>query len=122
MDLQLEGKRALVSGSTAGIGRAIAAALAAEGASVIVNGRTQARVDETVRVLRASGARGSVDGIAADLSTAAGAAHLIALAGDVDIVVNNLSIFDPKGFEAIDDAEWLRFFETNVMSGVRLCR
>jgi NAD(P)-dependent dehydrogenase (short-subunit alcohol dehydrogenase family) len=122
MDLQLEGKRALVTGSTAGIGFAISDALAREGATVIVNGRTARRVQEAVETLRAAGVRGEVRGIAADLATADGVADLIARAGDIDILVNNLSIFAPKPFEAIEDADWFAFFEVNVMSGVRLAR
>jgi NAD(P)-dependent dehydrogenase (short-subunit alcohol dehydrogenase family) len=117
MDLQLKGKRALVSGSTAGIGYAIANTLAKEGAAVIVNGRTQKRVDEALKQLT-----GSVVGIAADLGTAAGVEETIARFPDVDILVNNLGIFEAVPFEKIDDVQWLRFFEVNVMSGVRLSR
>ncbi len=117
MDLQLKGKRALVSGSTAGIGYAIADALAREGAAVIVNGRTQKRVDDALK-----GLRGNVEGIAADLGTAAGVEQTIARFPDVDILVNNLGIFEVRKFEDIEDSEWLRFFEVNVMSGVRLSR
>jgi hypothetical protein len=120
MDLQLRGKRALITGSTAGIGFAIAEALAREGALAIVNGRTQARVDAAVARLAAGGS--TVRGIAADLATAAGAARAIDEAGDIDILVNNLSIFEPAPFEQIADADWLRFFETNLMSGIRLSR
>jgi NAD(P)-dependent dehydrogenase (short-subunit alcohol dehydrogenase family) len=117
MDLQLKGKRALISGSTAGIGYAIADALGKEGAAVIVNGRTQKRVDEALK-----GLRGDVVGIAADLGTAAGVEETIARFPDVDILVNNLGIFEVRKFEEIEDREWLRFFEVNVMSGVRLSR
>jgi NAD(P)-dependent dehydrogenase (short-subunit alcohol dehydrogenase family) len=117
MDLQLNGKRALVSGSTAGIGYAIANALAKEGAAVIVNGRTQKRVDHALKQLR-----GNVEGIAADLGTAAGVEETIARFPDVDILVNNLGIFEVRTFEEIDDRDWLRFFEVNVMSGIRLSR
>ncbi len=117
MDLQLNGKRALVSGSTAGIGYAIAEALAKEGAAVIVNGRTQKRVDEALRRLT-----GNVVGIAADLGTAAGVEETVARFPDVDILVNNLGIFEAVPFEKIDDVHWTRFFEVNVMSGVRLSR
>jgi NAD(P)-dependent dehydrogenase (short-subunit alcohol dehydrogenase family) len=116
MNLQLEGKTALVTGSTGGIGLAIAAALAAEGASVIVNGRTQERVD---RAMKSSGA---AHGIAADLGTESGAKAVIAQFPRVDILVNNLGIFEPKAFEDISDDDWRRFFEVNVLSGVRMSR
>jgi len=116
MNLELEGKLALVSGSTAGIGLAIATALVHEGAKVIVNGRTQQRVDVAVA------ASGAAHGIAADLGTEEGARSVIARFPSVDILVNNLGIFEPKPFEDIPDADWLRFFEVNVMSGVRLSR
>jgi NAD(P)-dependent dehydrogenase (short-subunit alcohol dehydrogenase family) len=122
MDLQLRGKRALVTGSTAGIGFAAAAGLYAEGATVVVNGRTLRRVEEAVDQLRRRGGDGQVSGIAADLSTSEGVAHLVRQLPEVDILVNNLGIFEPKPFEKIPDADWLRFFETNVMSGVRLTR
>jgi NAD(P)-dependent dehydrogenase (short-subunit alcohol dehydrogenase family) len=122
MDLQLTGKRALVTGSTAGIGFAIACALAAEGAHVTLNGRSRSGVSAAVvRLIEAvPGAR--VDGVAADLSSAAGCEALTATCADVDILVNNLGIFDPRPFEEIQDIEWFNFFETNVMSGVRLSR
>ena len=116
MNLQLEGKTALVTGSTAGIGLAIATALAKEGAAVIVNGRTQQRVDEAVRK------SGAAHGIAADLGTEAGARAVIERFPAVDILVNNLGIFEPKPFEQIPDDDWRRFFEVNVLSGVRLSR
>jgi NAD(P)-dependent dehydrogenase (short-subunit alcohol dehydrogenase family) len=117
MNLQLEGKRALVTGSTAGIGFAIAQALAKEGAKVIVNGRTQKRVDAALARLT-----GDAAGIAADLSTAAGAEKVATRYPEVDILINNLGIFEPKPFERIPDDDWRRFFEVNVLSGVRLCR
>jgi NAD(P)-dependent dehydrogenase (short-subunit alcohol dehydrogenase family) len=117
MNLQLEGKRALVTGSTAGIGFAIAEALANEGAAVIVNGRTQKRVDDAVAELK-----GKVEGIAADLGTAEGAATVAGRFPEVDILINNLGIFEVKQFEDIDDADWRRFFEVNVLSGVRMSR
>jgi NAD(P)-dependent dehydrogenase (short-subunit alcohol dehydrogenase family) len=117
MNLQLEGKRALVTGSTAGIGFAIAEALANEGAAVIVNGRTQKRVDEALAKLK-----GKVEGVAADLSTAEGAAQVWRRYPEVDILINNLGIFEPKPFEQIPDEDWRRFFEVNVLSGVRLSR
>ncbi len=116
MDLELKGKTALVTGSTAGIGLAIATALAREGATVIVNGRTQARVDHAVRV------SGAAHGIAADLAAAEGARAVIERFPTVDILVNNLGIFEPKPFDQIPDEDWRRFFEVNVMSGVRLSR
>ncbi|MFL5576718.1 MAG: SDR family NAD(P)-dependent oxidoreductase [Gemmatimonadaceae bacterium] len=122
MDLELEGRRALVTGSTAGIGLATARLLAAERASVIVNGRGRERVEGAVRHIREALPDADVRGIAADLSTAAGCDALADLAPDVEVLVNNLSIFAPTPFERIADAEWRRFFETNVMSGVRLSR
>jgi NAD(P)-dependent dehydrogenase (short-subunit alcohol dehydrogenase family) len=122
MDLQLGGKRAIVSGSTAGIGFAIAAALAREGASVVVNGRTAARVDEAVRRIGAEHPGATVRGVACDLGTRAGADRLFDAVPEVDIVVNNLGIFEPKAFADIPDEDWLRFFEVNVLSGVRLSR
>lgn len=122
MDLQLDGKTAFISGSTAGIGLATAERLAAEGARVVVNGRTQARVDAAVeRIQHTTGSR-AVSGIAADLGNAAGAAAVVAALPDVDVLVNSLGIFEPKAFGAITDADWMRFFETNVLAGVRLAR
>jgi NAD(P)-dependent dehydrogenase (short-subunit alcohol dehydrogenase family) len=121
MDLKLTDKLALVSGSTAGIGFAIAKALAGEGARVIVNGRTQTAVDAAVAALR-SGAGAAVEGFAGDLTRAAAADELFARFPEVEILVNNLGIFEPKPFEAITDADWVRFFEANVLSGARLAR
>jgi NAD(P)-dependent dehydrogenase (short-subunit alcohol dehydrogenase family) len=120
MDLQLAGKRALITGSTAGIGYAIAEALAKEGARVIVNGRTRSRVDAAVSKLQAS--FGEVHGLAADLGSADGVREAVAQFPEVDILINNLGIFEPKPFEEISDQDWLRFFDVNVMSGVRLSR
>lgn len=117
MDLQLSDKLAVVSGSTAGIGYAIAEALAREGARVVVNGRTQAAVDEAVSKI----GRGAV-GFAGDLSDAAKSAELVREFPIVDILVNNLGIFEPKPFEEIPDEDWRRFFDVNVLSGVRLAR
>ena len=122
MDLQITGMKALVTGSTAGIGLAIAETLAAEGAFVIVNGRTQQRVDAAVGQLRDKYPSGQIWGLAADLGNAAGVALAIEKFPDVDILVNNLGIFAPKPFDLIPDEDWFRFFEVNVMSGVRLSR
>jgi len=122
MDLGLKNKTAVVSGSTAGIGFAIAAALAAEGANVIINGRTEERVRAAIEKLRAQSLPGNVRGIAGDLGTAAGAAAFVQQAPDADVLINNLGIFEPKPFAEIPDADWLRFFEVNVLSGVRLAR
>jgi NAD(P)-dependent dehydrogenase (short-subunit alcohol dehydrogenase family) len=122
MNLDLHGRLALVTGSTAGIGRAVADGLAAAGAAVIVNGRSQARVDEAVRAVRAAVPGATVHGVAADLGTAEGAAAIVDAHPSVDILVNNVGIFAPVPFEAIPDEAWTAFFETNVMSGVRLSR
>jgi NAD(P)-dependent dehydrogenase (short-subunit alcohol dehydrogenase family) len=122
MDLQLKGKRALVTGSTAGIGFAVAKALAAEGAAVTINGRTEARVESAIRELSRSAPDAAIQGIVADLATAAGCASVVAKAPEIDVLVNNVGIFEPKPFADIKDADWLRFFETNVLSGVRLSR
>lgn len=122
MDLQLRDKRAVVTGSTAGIGFAIAKALAIEGARVVVNGRTEQRVTGAIDKLRASGVGSKIDGIAADVGTAEGTRKLTERFPDVDILVNNAGIFEVKSFEQIDDDSWKRFFEVNVLSGVRLSR
>ena len=122
MDLGLAGKRALVTGSTAGIGFASARALAAEGAVVTINGRGEARVNEALARLRAELPEARIVGVAADLSTAAGCQRLCAALPAVDVLVNNMGVFEPKPFEQIPDEDWLRFFETNVLSGVRLAR
>jgi NAD(P)-dependent dehydrogenase (short-subunit alcohol dehydrogenase family) len=121
MDLGLKDKLALVSGSTAGIGLAIATTLAREGARVIVNGRAQSSVDRIVAGLK-SATGGNVSGFAGDLSVAANAEALARTHAGVEILVNNLGIFEPKPFEEISDADWVRFFEANVLSGVRLAR
>ena len=122
MDLGIAGKRALVTGSTAGIGFATARALAREGAQVILNGRTQARVDAAVAGIRAELRGAHIGGVAADLGTAAGCEEVIDQVPVVDILVNNVGIFEPKPFEDITDDDWMRFFEVNVLSGVRLTR
>ena len=122
MDLQLRDKRALVSGSTAGIGFAIAQSLAREGASVVVNGRSPARVDAAAQKIRASGAPGGVIASAVDLSTSAGVDAIVKQVPGVDILINNLGIYTPRAFEQITDEEWLKIFEGNVLSGIRLSR
>ncbi|HEX7953875.1 MAG TPA: SDR family oxidoreductase [Burkholderiales bacterium] len=122
MDLKLRDKSALISGSTKGIGFAIAALLAAEGARVIVNGRTEAAVADALGRIRCATPKAQLDGFAGDLSVAAPTAELVKRFPAVDILVNNLGIFERKLFEEIDDAEWQRFFDINVMSGVRLSR
>lgn len=121
MDLKLNGKLALVTGSTAGIGHAIATALAREGAKVIVNGRTQSAVDKVASEIKTA-TSGEVVGFAGDLSTADAADALFKQYPNVEILVNNLGIFEPKPFEEIPDADWLRFFDVNVLSGIRLSR
>ncbi len=122
MDLGLRGKTAVVSGSTAGIGLAIAASLAAEGAKVVVNGRTEARVTAALDKIRQSVPNAEVRGVAADLGTASGIDAFLKQVGEADVLVNNLGIFETKPFLEIPDADWLRFFEVNVLSGVRLTR
>jgi NAD(P)-dependent dehydrogenase (short-subunit alcohol dehydrogenase family) len=122
MDLQLEHKAAVVTGSTAGIGLAIASHLAREGANVIVNGRSEKSVASAVERIQKAGATGKLRGVAADLSKREGVAHFLEQVPETDILVNNLGIFEPKPFEEISDEDWLRFFGTNVMSGVRLSR
>jgi len=112
----------LVSGSTAGIGYAIAETLANQGARVIVNGRTASRVDDALQKLQKAGVRDRVEGFAADLGTSDGVSQITAKFPEVEILVNNLGIFEPKPFEEIPDADWFRFFEVNVLSGVRLSR
>jgi NAD(P)-dependent dehydrogenase (short-subunit alcohol dehydrogenase family) len=122
MNLGLQGKIAVVSGSTAGIGLAIATALAAEGARVIINGRTEERVGAALEKIRQRVSGADLRGVAADLGTAAGVDAFLRKAPDADVLVNNLGVFDPKPFLEIPDQEWLRFFEVNVLSGVRLTR
>jgi NAD(P)-dependent dehydrogenase (short-subunit alcohol dehydrogenase family) len=122
MDLELDGKRALVTGSTAGIGFATAKALAAEGAQVTINGRTQARVSAAIAAIRKEISGAHLSGVAADLSTAGGCRAVLETVPDVDVLVNNMGIFEPKAFEDISDDDWLHFFESNVLSGIRLAR
>jgi len=122
MKFDLSGKTALVTGSTAGIGHAIAKGLAASGASVVINGRSQAKVDTAVAKLAEAIPGAKVRGVAADVSTAVGCAALTTALPEVDILINNAGIFEPKGFFDIPDEDWSRFYEVNVMSGVRLAR
>lgn len=122
MNIELNGKTALVSGSTAGIGLAIAKGLASSGATVIVNGRKQATVDKAIAAVKVAAPGATVTGVAADVSTAEGCVALIKAVPSVDILINNAGIFEPKPFVEVADADWTRFFETNVMSGVRLSR
>jgi NAD(P)-dependent dehydrogenase (short-subunit alcohol dehydrogenase family) len=117
MDLGLKGKRALVTGSTAGIGFAIAKQLAREGAFVYVNGRTEERVNKAVGEIE-----GKVDGVAADLTIEEGAKKVFARIEKLDVLVNNLGIFETRPFLEIEDAEWRRFFDANVLSGIRMTR
>jgi NAD(P)-dependent dehydrogenase (short-subunit alcohol dehydrogenase family) len=121
MDLQLTGKTAFVSGSTAGIGLAIATSLAREGARVILNGRTTEGVRKAVEAVRQSTGQ-EVQGFAGDMSLAQNAAEFVRRHADVQILVNNLGIFEPKSFEEISDEDWRRFFDVNVLSGARLAR
>jgi len=122
MDLGLDGKTALVTGSTAGIGLATAIGLAREGARVIINGRTAARIDRARRQLLDEVPQATVLSAVGDLSSPAGAQAVVAAEPLVDVLVNNVGVFEAKTFEQISDDDWLRFFQTNVMSGVRLSR
>jgi len=122
MDLKLTDKRALVTGSTKGIGFAIARALSAEGARVIVNGRSDTSVRDALGQIRAAHPDAKLEHFAGDLASAAAAAELVRRWPEVDILVNNLGIFEPRPFEEISDEQWRRFFDVNVLSGVRLSR
>ena len=122
MNLHLTDKLALVSGSTAGIGLAIATSLASEGARVIVNGRTEARVNEAMAKIREKVSWAKLEGFAGDLSSEKVANEIAQRFPDVEVLINNLGIFEPKPFEEIPDEDWRRFFEVNVLSGVRLSR
>jgi NAD(P)-dependent dehydrogenase (short-subunit alcohol dehydrogenase family) len=122
MDLEFKGKIALVTGSTAGIGFAIAKRLAREDAEVIVNGRTDERVREAVGKIDKEVSQAKLRGVAADLGTAEGCEQLVGEVPQVDLLVNNVGIFEPKPFEEISDDDWEKFFAVNVMSGVRLSR
>src|SRR5215470_7465545 len=122
MKIDLSGKTALVTGSTAGIGLAIAKGLAATGADVVINGRGQDKVDAAIKAIMASKPAGKIRGVAADVSTEAGCKALVAAVPDVDILVNNTGIFEVKDFFDIPDSDWSNFFEVNIMSGIRLSR
>jgi NAD(P)-dependent dehydrogenase (short-subunit alcohol dehydrogenase family) len=122
MDLKIKNKLALVTGSTAGIGFAIAKALANEGASVIVNGRTADRVNQAVEKIKKETGNTNIKGIAADFADKKQIEQLISKLPEIDILVNNVGIFEPKPFKDITDEDWIKFFEVNVLSGIRLSR
>jgi NAD(P)-dependent dehydrogenase (short-subunit alcohol dehydrogenase family) len=122
MHIDLSGKRAIVTGSTAGIGFAIASGLAEAGATVVINGRSEKSVQAAKGRLAEKVQNAKVEAVAGDLASAEGVAAFIARAGEADILVNNVGIFDPKPFIEIPDSDWQRFFDINVMSGVRLSR
>jgi NAD(P)-dependent dehydrogenase (short-subunit alcohol dehydrogenase family) len=122
MDLQLKHKKALVTGSTAGIGYATALQLAKEGAEVFINGRTTERVDKAVTQIKNESGNDKVSGVVADFSSVKSINNLISVLPQVDILVNNVAIFEPKAFADITDEDWLRFYEINVLSGIRLSR
>ncbi|GGE39908.1 short-chain dehydrogenase [Agaricicola taiwanensis] len=122
MQIDLSGKTAIVTGSTEGIGYAAAEGLVRAGASVVINGRGQGKVDVAVARVGAAVAGATVRGVAADLSTAEGCGILTRAVPSADILVNNLGVFGPQPFFDIPDGEWERFFQTNIMSGVRLSR
>lgn len=122
MKIDLSGKTAIITGSTAGIGYAIAKGMAQAGADVIINGRSTATMERAIIALKSEVAYANVRGVAADVGTAEGCAALVANQASTDILVNNAGIFGPQDFFDISDTEWTRFFEVNVMSGVRLSR
>ena len=122
MDLELKNKKALVTGSTAGIGYAIAKQLAKENATVYINGRTAGRVESAIKKLKEETGNQDIHGLVADFSDAGQIDQLTAQLPEVDILVNNVGIFEPKAFRDITDADWFKFFEVNVLSGVRLAR
>jgi NAD(P)-dependent dehydrogenase (short-subunit alcohol dehydrogenase family) len=122
MIIDLSNKTAVVTGSTLGIGFAVAKGLAESGANVVVNGRSEDSVGQAIGALKKAVPKAVIRGVAADLGTAEGCAKLVAAEPDADILVNNVGIFGPQDFFEIPDSEWSRFFDTNVMSGVRLSR
>ncbi|MCM5662012.1 SDR family NAD(P)-dependent oxidoreductase [Galbibacter mesophilus] len=122
MDLQLKGKKAFISGSTKGIGFAIAKTLADEGAEVVINGRSQESIDKALKKIKDEVKGAKITGIPCDFSSPEEIKSLINSIGSVDILINNVGIFEPKPFEEISDADWQRFYNINVMSGVRLSR
>jgi NAD(P)-dependent dehydrogenase (short-subunit alcohol dehydrogenase family) len=122
MDLDLKNKTALVTGSTAGIGFAIAKLLAQEGATVYINGRSADKIDTAIKQLQLETGNINIRGIACDFSKTDEIDNLLTQLPAVDILVNNVGIFEPKAFEEISDADWLKFYEVNVLSGVRLAR
>lgn len=122
MDLGIAGKKALITGSTAGIGLAIAKGLAKEGVHVVVNGRTSERVNKAIAEIRGAVPQAKVDGVVANVGGAPGVGAVTTRVPEVDILVNNAGIFEPKPFSDIPDDDWRRFFEMNVMSGVRFSR
>jgi NAD(P)-dependent dehydrogenase (short-subunit alcohol dehydrogenase family) len=122
MKIDLSGRRAVISGSTAGIGFAIAKGLAQAGAAVVINGRGESAVKDAVRQLTQAVPGAAAEGVAADLATPKGVAEFLRRAGAADILVNNVGIFEPKPFDEITDTDWQRFFDVNVMSGIRLSR
>ncbi len=122
MDLKLSDKKVFISGSTAGIGYAIAERFLNEGAEVIINGRSNDSINEAVEALKSSTGNIKVNGVAADFSKVEEVNKLIEEISEVDILINNAGIFEPKAFAEIPDEDWFRFFEINVMSGIRLAR
>jgi len=122
MKLQLENKKALVTGSTAGIGFAIALNLAKENAEVIINGRTAERVEAAVAKIKSESGNDKISGIVADFASTESIKNLIANLPEIDILINNVAIFEPKAFADITDEDWLQIYEINVMSGIRLSR
>ncbi|TCW41476.1 short subunit dehydrogenase [Laceyella sacchari] len=122
MHLYLEGKTALVTGSTAGIGKAIAMSLAAEGAIVLINGRREEKVDQTIKEIQAKYPDATLQSVVADLGTEQGCQQVIEKHSEVDIIINNLGIFEPVEYFDIPDEDWFKLFEVNIMSGIRLSR